>query len=151
MAQEIELKFLVDPAKLPALPEGEQYVQAYLSIDPAVRVRIVNSRVALFTAKGAGLKSRVEIEFEIPLDKGLELVKLSPFTVIEKTRHKLPINGFTWEVDFYHGPLDGLVTAEVELPSEDIEVERPNFVTEDVTERREYKNSNLAAHGLPAP
>jgi adenylate cyclase len=149
MAQEIELKFLVDPAKLPALPEGEQYVQAYLSLNPAVRVRIVNGRVALFTAKGAGLKSRVEIEFEIPLDKGLELVKLSPFTVIEKTRHKLPIGSLTWEIDFYHGPLDGLITAEVELPSEDTAVERPDFVTDDVTERPEFKNSSLAANGLP--
>ena len=56
MAQEIELKFLVDPGKLPALPEGEDYVQAYLSLKPAVRVRIVNGRFALLTAKGPGLK-----------------------------------------------------------------------------------------------
>jgi len=45
--------------------------------------------------------------------------------------------------------LDGLITAEVELPSEETVFERPVFVTEDVTERVEYKNSSLAANGLP--
>ncbi len=40
--------------------------------------------------------------------------------IIEKTRYKIPAgNGLTWEIDEFHGVNEGLVVAEIELPSEE--------------------------------
>ena len=148
--QEIERKFLVHREKLPIpLPKGEEFEQAYLGLSPTVRVRIVDRQTAYMTVKGAGLLSREEIEFEIPLGDAKAMVKLSPYKVVHKTRHNIPYAGCVWEVDLYHGELDGLLTAEVEMESEDQAVELPDFVGREVTEDPAYKNSSLAQRGVP--
>ncbi len=148
--QEIERKFLVIPEKLPnPLPKGEDFVQAYLGLSPTVRVRIVDYEKAFMTVKGGGLVSREEIEFEVPLEDARAMVALSPYKKIRKTRHKILFAGCVWEVDVYHGELDGLLTAEVEMESEDQEVQLPEFVGLEVTENPRYKNSALAQFGKP--
>ncbi len=148
--QEIERKFLVKTDRLPQpLPEGEEFIQAYLGMWPTVRVRIVDGIKAYMTVKGQGLVSRTEIEFEVPLQDARDMVELSPFNVVRKTRHKIPHAGFVWEVDVYHGELDGLWTAEVELEFEGQHVDIPEFVGREVTSDPAYKNASLAAKGLP--
>jgi CYTH domain-containing protein len=56
--------------------------------------------------------------------------------------------GFTWEVDKYAGHLEGLFTAEVELPSEDVAAALPAALVavldREVTGEPAYVNSNLA-------
>jgi CYTH domain-containing protein len=46
----------------------------------------------------------------------------------------------------FHGVNDGLVVAEVELTSEDQAIERPPWVTDEVSEDPRYFNANLIAH-----
>jgi CYTH domain-containing protein len=148
--QEIERKFLVIREKLPnPLPKGEEFIQSYLSLSPTVRVRIVDGKRAYMTVKGKGLISREEIEFEAPLDDARDMVALSPYKTVVKTRHRIPFAGCVWEVDVYHGELDGLLTVEVEMESEDQEIQMPEFVGEEVTEDSRFKNSALARFGLP--
>lgn len=150
MAQEIERKFLVIPDKLPQkLPPGDEFVQVYLGFSPTVRVRIVNDRKAFMTVKGKGLVSREEIEFEIPIEDARDLLGLALGNPVRKTRYEIPRGDVVWELDVYHGELDGLLTLEVELESEDQEVELPEFVGREVTEDPRYKNSALAQFGKP--
>ncbi len=52
-------------------------------------------------------------------------------------------DGFKWEVDEFHGKHEGLVLAEIELPSGDTPYNIPSFVGENVTGNPAYYNSNL--------
>ena len=63
--------------------------------------------------------------------------------VIEKTRYVVPFGGFCWEVDVFHGSLDGVIVAEIEIPKADTQFPLPPFVGEEVTGKSEYYNSNI--------
>jgi len=63
--------------------------------------------------------------------------------LVEKTRYKIPLDGWTWEVDEFHGDNDGLVVAEVELKSADERPPLPEWIGEDVSSDPRYFNSNL--------
>lgn len=147
MAFEIERKFLVDAAKLPAqiLVDGEKISQGYLCSEPArtVRVRTKGER-GFITVKSANVGIvRKEFEFEIPLDDAEEILKLCP-NVLKKVRYKVEYAGKIWEVDVFSGRHDGLILAEVELSAENEIVELPNWLGEEVSNNPRYFNSSLA-------
>ena len=48
-----------------------------------------------------------------------------------------------WEVDVFHGRLEGRVLAEIELSDEDEAFERPNWLGEEVTGQPQYYNANM--------
>jgi adenylate cyclase len=54
-----------------------------------------------------------------------------------------------WEVDDFSGAHKGLVIAEIEMPNEMAEFERPSWLGEEVTDDKRYYNASLAADGLP--
>ena len=54
--------------------------------------------------------------------------------------------GNQWEVDEFHGDLEGLVIAELEVPSEDYQFARPAFVGQEVTGDPRYYNSQLGVN-----
>lgn len=67
--------------------------------------------------------------------------------MIEKTRVFVPIEqGYTAELDIYHGFLEGLLTVEVEFPSEEAALEfiPPIWFGEDITSDKRFKNKSLA-------
>ena len=65
----------------------------------------------------------------------------------EKTRYKIPAgNGLTWEIDEFHGVNEGLIVAEIEVPSEDTSFEKPDWLGEEVSSDPRYFNSNLVSH-----
>jgi len=74
------------------------------------------------------------------------LDRLCERPLIEKTRYRIPHEGLTWEVDVFEGDNRGLITAEVELKSEDQAVSIPDWVGEEVTKDPRYFNANLVAH-----
>lgn len=145
MAIEIERKFLVVGD---AWREANAvfYSQGYLSSDKArtVRVRIAGEQ-AFLTIKGVtqGM-SRAEFEYEIPLADARELLLMCEQPLIEKYRRKITYAGFVWEVDEFLGENQGLVVAEIELPSENTSFTKPEWVGEEVTADLRYFNSNLA-------
>ena len=116
------------------------------SEDRKVRVRFYDDRATL-TIKGPrhGL-SRDEFEYEIPAEDGLRLLTHHCVTeILEKTRYHISFGGFDWTVDQYHGRLDGVVLAEIELPSEECVFPKPAWLGREVTGEAEYRKINMLA------
>lgn len=150
--EEIERKFLINKAKLPPLPEPHKLTQGYLCFSPTVRVRLEEgpeARKGYLTIKGSGLVGRDEFEYDLPADEVEQLLKLAQASVVSKRRYKLPVAGapdLKWELDIFDDDNDGLIVAELEMPSYDYKFERPDWIGEDVTEDSRYKNAALAQH-----
>ncbi|MEI6045588.1 MAG: CYTH domain-containing protein [Chloroflexota bacterium] len=148
--EEIERKFLVDEAKLPALPEPNHLTQGYLSYKPTVRVRLEEGPQAnkgYLTIKGDGLVGRAEFEYDLPAEEAAQLLKLAKNSLISKKRYELPVEGspdLKWELDVFEGDNAGLIVVELEMPSYDHEFARPDWIGQDVTEESRYKNAALA-------
>lgn len=151
MAQEIEKKFLVmgDSFKGEA-SKSTRITQGYLSSVPerTVRVRIKGS-AGFITIKGIGNSSgasRYEWEKEIPVSEVEELLKICEPGVIDKTRYEVKCGDLKFEVDEFYGENQGLVVAEIELPSEDTHFDKPQWLGEEVTGDAKYYNSMLMKH-----
>lgn len=149
MAQtEIERKFLVK-----RIPEHlEQYPfhtleQGYLNTDPVVRVRREDDNYYL-TYKGKGFLVREEYNLPLNADAYAHLIEKADGNIIRKKRYLIPVEGsqLTIELDVFDTPFAPLILAEVEFES--IEQAQafvpPEWFGEDVTENREYSNSNLS-------
>lgn len=146
MGKEIERKFLLKPDAWTPQGPGTHFKQGYLSSqkERVVRVRIEGA-IAKLTIKGPN-RGAVRSEFEYPLplaDAAVLLDELCERPLIDKHRHVESHAGRVWEIDVFHGENDGLIVAEVELPSEDAAVELPPWAGEEVTADPRYYNSNL--------
>ena len=141
MGTEIERKFLVKKEQLPELPDGDEIEQGYLSVEPAVRVRLVaqggGTRHAELTIKGKGFLTRAEFNYPIPPADAESLLKLCTRS-LRKLRRKLG----RWELDHFRDR--DLWLAEIELQTEDEPFDRPPWLGEEVTEDPAYANSRLA-------
>jgi adenylate cyclase len=149
MPLEIERRFLVRARLLPQLEGGRRIEQAYLGAHPELRVRLIDGESAFVTIKTDGGITREEYEYPIPPQDARDLLRLTPWSVVTKTRYKLPLDGLVWEIDRYEGENAGLWSAEVELESEDAAVTLPPWLADEVTEQRRFNNVNLAQHPLP--
>lgn len=146
MSKEIERKFLVkgDTFKHIALRRYE-ISQAYLSnkVDATVRVRIRDNS-AFLTVKGANSGIiRDEWEYPIPVEDARAMMEACCDAVLSKTRYIVPYHRQFWEVDEFHGALNGLVIAEIELSSPDEIIDLPPFVGDEVSDNPAYYNSVL--------
>lgn len=150
---EIERKFLVTSnAFLSQAVESYRIEQGYLCKEPGktIRVRIRNER-AFLTIKSSLLRqglAKFEWEREIDLADAQELMKICLPGAISKTRHIIPAPPYQgaprcWEVDVFHGRLDGRVLAEIELGDEQEPFERPEWLGEEVTGMPQYYNANM--------
>jgi adenylate cyclase len=147
MPKEIEHKYLVinNSFKEYATKSIAIY-QGYLSKDKerTVRVRTANN-LAFITVKGKNIgDTRLEFEYPIPFDEASTLLKQLCITpIIEKTRYIVEYNGNTWEIDEFKGALEGLILAEIEIPSSEYKYDIPPFIGKNVTNDVRYYNSNL--------
>ena len=147
---EIERKYLVTSDSYKQLAVARYHIcQGYISREKTgtVRIRITDDK-AYLTIKGkpaAGHFARYEWEKEIDVQEAKELMQLCQGTIIDKTRWIIPAKeeGLKWEVDEFHGKHEGQTLAEIELTSEEQEVEKPDFVGEDVTSDPRYYNANM--------
>lgn len=148
MSIEIERKYLIaDDGWQAAAAEGVECRQGYLVSDEqkTVRIRIMGDRGYL-TVKGAtrGL-SRKEFEYQIDLADAVCMLELCE-NIVEKTRYTFRQHGMIWEVDVFTGENAGLVMAEVELESEEQQIELPDWVGKEVSGDPRYYNACLAQH-----
>ena len=114
------------------------------------RIRIADDK-AFLTVKGCqkGI-SRAEFEYSVPLaDAQIMLESMCGTRVVEKTRYYLHYGNFLWEVDVFEGRHAGLIVAEIELESEDIEFPLPPFVDREVTNDFRYSNFSLSMSEKP--
>ena len=147
---EIERKYLVTSDSYKHMAVARYHIcQGYISREKTgtVRIRITDNK-AYLTIKGkpaAGHFARYEWEKEIDVQEAQELMQLCQGTIINKTRWIIPAaeEGLKWEVDEFHGKHEGLTLAEIELTSEEQQVEKPSFVGEDVTSDPRYYNANM--------
>lgn len=147
---EIERKYLVTSDSYKQMAVARYHIcQGYISREKTgtVRIRITDDK-AYLTIKGkpaAGHFARYEWEKEIDVQEAKELMQLCQGIIIDKTRWIIPAkeDGLKWEVDEFHGKHEGLTLAEIELTSEEQEVEKPDFVGEDVTSDPRYYNANM--------
>lgn len=150
MAKEIERKFLVVGDEWRKNATGKTYRQGYLNSvkERTVRIRTINDK-AFLTIKGLTVGcTRLEFEYPIPFEDCTRMLDdLAEKPIIEKTRYKIPAgNGLTWEIDEFHGVNEGLIVAEIEIPSEDFAFEKPSWIGEEVSSDPRYFNSNLVAN-----
>lgn len=146
MGMEIEHKYLVtgDSYRWEAYQKCE-IQQGFLSRDPerTVRVRIRDDK-AFITIKGKGKgAAHPEFEYDVPVVEAEQMMALCEPPVIVKTRYLVMHEGNRWEVDEFHGDLQGLVIAELEVPSEEYTFPLPPFVGMEVTGDPRYYNSQL--------
>ena len=153
MALEIERKFLVDHVPPELVIESEDEIgQGYLSLgDDQVRLRRRGDRLLITAKRGRGLE-REEVEVPLASESFDELWALTEGRRLEKTRRTTPVEAGTIEIDTYHGPLEGLVTAEIEFPSAEAAraFEPPSWFVRELTDDERYSNERLATEGLPA-
>ncbi len=122
MAKEIERKYLVIDQKYRYVASKAIDIrQGYLNRDPLRTIRVrTRGNKGFITVKGpnSGI-SRDEWEFPIDINDACEMLdKLCDGSVLSKTRYIVPFGNDVWEVDEFHGDLEGLVVAEVELSDE---------------------------------
>lgn len=146
MGIEIEHKYLVkgDSYRWESTEKSE-IMQGFLSRNPerTVRVRIRDDK-GFITIKGKGTgASHPEFEYEVPLEDAMHMITLCEPPVIVKTRYIVEHKGNRWEVDEFHDALQGLVIAELEVPSEDCTFPLPDFIGKEVTGDPRYYNSQL--------
>lgn len=152
---EIERKFLLK--KLPhAVPDEVIVINQYYGEDADKnKFRI---RQSMHTGRGMEHTKTVktlimdgvfeEEEEVISADLFMDLREFCT-SIIRKTRYVYTKDdsNLKWEVDHYHD-IDGLITAEIELPDIEFEFETEDFMQEvmdrEVTGDKSYFNSNLA-------
>lgn len=158
---EIERKFL-----LKALPDElsnypcHHIEQAYLSVDPVIRIRKENDDHYL-TYKGHGMLAREEFNLPLSEESYRHLLTKVDGNIISKKRYLIPLDhpGFkegypappagyalTIELDVFDPPFAPLILAEVEFGSKEAAEAfvPPDWFWEDVTFRKEYHNSYMA-------
>jgi adenylate cyclase len=155
MGTEIERKYLVaGTGWRDGVARSVHIRQGYLATTDkaSVRIRIVDDEAARLTVKSAVAgATRAEFEYPIPVKDARALLALCTGIVIEKRRHIVPADALRWEIDAFEGAHAGLVIAEIELPSADTPVPRPDWLGEEVTDDPRYYNATLAAGRPDSP
>lgn len=170
MAKEIERKFLTQSTAYRQLATGTYYRQGYIPTvnGMTVRIRIAGTHAyTTFKDHAVGL-TRHEFEYEIPVADAQQLLTLMcEQPQIEKHRYVIPLQsctdaaghpctatlpdgtpvpGLHWEVDEFHGANEGLIVAELEVPSETVQFTLPSWISQEVTGDHRYYNSQLCRH-----
>lgn len=147
---EIERKFLVAGDEWrKSVVSSASITQGYVSKSSgrSVRVRVVDEHALVTVKIGKDVLARHEFEFGLPLDQATTLLSLlASDEVVQKTRHLVPLaESLAFEIDEFHGDLDGLILAEIELREAGQSFPRPSWVGDEVTHNPAYLNENLAS------
>jgi adenylate cyclase len=153
MGVEIERKFLLAGDGWRALVErSDRIAQGYLVAGAAigagharcsVRVRLAGDKGWLNIKSATLGVERHEFEYPIPLDDARHLLHELSDGVLEKVRHHVMLDGAHFEIDEFLGENQGLIVAEVELPSVDAGFPRPAWLGREVSDQPRYYNVNL--------
>jgi adenylate cyclase len=153
LPEEIERAFLVQEGSVSETPKAiHEIEQGYLAGGLRLRIRqtVGGATQAFATLKGAANgAARMELESEVERGFARLAIDGAAKKSLVKTRRVVEHAGRDWEVDAFHGPLESLWRAEVELASADAKVELPAWAGPEVTGVPEFENGSLAK--LPSP
>ena len=137
---------------------GVRLRQGYLAIDGSVSVRVRESGESgeagcTLTVKAGRGAVRTELEWPLTAEQFDAAWDQTRGRRIHKTRHRVPLDQDTIEVDVFHDDLDGLLLAEVEFESDDAlaTFEPPAWFGPEVTDDDVYTNASLAANAAHGP
>lgn len=144
---EIERKYLIKelPQNLEQY-EKQRIAQGYICTQPVVRIRRSNDDYYL-TYKGKGMMVREEYNLPLTEEAFEHMLPKIDGILIDKIRYLIPLDEkHTAELDVFQGTLTPLRLVEVEFESiEDANsFVPPEWFGDDVTNSREYHNSNLS-------
>lgn len=123
-------------------------LQAYLSVDPVVRLRLSEQEgktSAFLTIKGPGTLERAEFEYPTSVEWARSMWPLAKYE-LRKVRHYVEMPEGVWEIDEFLGPLDGLWIAELEMGASDEVDPKHVWLGQEVTHDSRYSNAWLAQH-----
>ena len=147
LAKEIERKFLLSADTWRKLATHKIEIRDGLLAfrdGRKIRVRFCDDKATLSVRRPKTGLTRDEFEYEIPASDGLALLEdHCDGAILKKTRYFIPHGGFIWTVDEFQGVHAGLVLAEIELPSEDAEFEKPTWLGREVSGKSQYRQSSL--------
>ncbi|MQY46520.1 CYTH domain-containing protein [Rhizobiales bacterium RZME27] len=150
MAVEIERKFLVvdnswRSQSLKRRSISDHLIARFENENGKARVRICDG-AAMLTIKGPRRGfSRNEFHVDLKEEDAQSMVaEFASGPALSKTRHDIEHGGLVWQVDEFGGHLEGLVTCEVELPSENYSFEKPLWAGSEITGDTRYSSSTLA-------
>ena len=143
--KEIEKKYLVK--ELPDLSKCKKsnIIQGYISYNPETRIRKIDNSFFI-TYKSNEFLIRDEDEKEIDEEKYNILFKKIKNNIIYKTRYYIKDKNYLYELDIYHGSLEGLITVEVEFQNlnDALKFKPPLWFGIEITNNIKYKNSSLS-------
>lgn len=148
MQTEIERKFLTTSSLFKEQAVRVMNIQqGYIGTTSKGEARVsIRDEKAWIIVKSNERLSRLEYEIPIPKKDAEELLKRTCGRIIHKTRYIIPATSgmLKWEVDEFHGEDEGLIIAEIELPSEDTQFDKPQWLGKEVTQDTTYYNSTLS-------
>ncbi len=148
MSIEIERKFLLKNDDWERASRVLYIVidQGYLMQDyeHVLRIRAFG-REGWLTIKSTnpGMK-RMEYEYPIRYSDALVLLNKCRTRITKERYGIIDKNQQEWTIDVFGGQNRGLVIAEIELNSEDTEIELPEWIGKEVTGDKQYYNADLA-------
>jgi CYTH domain-containing protein len=154
MTHDARRVFRVDLTALPpgAKVEGTLHTRGWLSLEPAVSVRVVESpddgrKAYTNQAEHADKPTPGERERRIEVYEANELLEKA-VAAITKTRYRIKVSSLLWDLDEYLGPYEGLWLASVELePGE--EFVKPKWLLDEVTGEAAFDELAMAGVGRP--
>lgn len=156
---ELERKWLVGQVPDAVLSaRADAIEQGYLAVEAGggeVRLRRRAGRCFITVKSGSGVVRR-ELEAELSPEQFAALWPATEGRRVEKSRRVVALpdrpGDLRVELDEYSGSLAGLRVAEVEFPDEKTarSFKAPGWFGDEVTDREEYRNRNLATRGRPA-
>jgi len=143
---EIERKFLLKGTAWPKADRKIRMRSGYLARRDNLVCRVRQKDEAFYFSLKARIDLQSSYDFEYPVpdaDGRVMLDKLCDRPPVSKTRHVIKVGDLEWEVDEFHEQNDGLIVAEIELPSDDYPLQVPDWVGQEVTGEGRYTNYAL--------
>ena len=147
MALEIEIIFILKNNEIKKLILKKTSIeQGYLSYkleDWIIRIRFNGKNFKIALKKHIKNFTSFEFEYIIPNNDG-EKIMSNLKNTIEKDRFFLKIENKSWIVDCFKGKNFPLEVAEIELSSEEEELNLPIFISKEITGIENFSNFNLS-------
>ena len=146
MALEIERRFLIKNDNWKEFITKKIYIeQGYLSKsldDWIIRIRFTGKDFKIALKKHIESFTNFEFEYSIPQKDG-ETIMSNLSNTIKKERFFLEVEKNSWIIDCFKENNYPLQIAEIELSSEDEDLNLPSFISKEITGLTDYSNFSL--------